>query len=65
MLETVKKTIRKRESRSFDERYIDYIISIQNKNIQLEMDYIRKHNTLDIMKLDKWVSGSLQEAMKI
>ena len=65
MLETVKKKVNRRTSKTFDEVYIDYIIYVQDKNIQLEFDYIRRHNKLDVLKLDKWIGSSLQEAMKI
>lgn len=64
MLETVRKCIRKKEPKSFNERFVDYIISVQDKSILLEMEYIKKHNKLDALNLDKWVGASLQEAMK-
>ena len=46
---------------SFEERFIDYLLSIQNQSIVLEMEYIKRHNTLDILKLDKWIENDLKE----
>ena len=65
MLETVKKSIKKKRAETFNEVFIDYIISIQDKSIELEMEYIKRHNRLDVLKLDKWVNASLYEAEKL
>lgn len=65
MLETIKKLINKKDNPSFDSRYVDYMLEVQNDCILFEMSYLKQHNKLDVMKLDKLVSRSLKEAMKI
>ena len=65
MLENVKKQVNKKTRKTFEEKYIDYILSVQDKNIELEMQYIRRHNKLDVMRLDKWIGLSLQEVSEL
>lgn len=63
MLETVRKYVHKRSKKTFDEKYLDYIITMQDKSILLEMEYIKTHNHLDILKLDKWIQSAFEEAV--
>lgn len=65
MLENIQKYIKEclDSTKSFSERYIEYIMSIQNQNISYEFEYIMKHNNLDIMKLDTLISSSFEEAI--
>ena len=63
MLETVKRAVNRRVKKSFDEKFIDYMLSVQGESIFLEMEYLKKHNRLDVMKLDKLINASLKEAM--
>ena len=61
MLDVVSHKVKSRRYPSFEERFIDYLLSIQNQSIMLEMEYIKRHNTLDILKLDKWIEHDLKE----
>lgn len=65
MLETVKRLLNKKDVPSFESKYVDYMLGIQNDCILFEMSYLKQHNKLDVMKLDKLVNNSLKEAMKI
>lgn len=57
MLETVKRYIKKDiPNESFEKFFINYILAVQDKNIELEMEYLVSHNVLDIMKLDRLIS---------
>ncbi len=61
MLQTVKSLINKRNVPSFEEKFVNYTLKIYNTNIISEMDYIKKHNKLDVMKLDKWITSAFEE----
>lgn len=63
MLDTLKEHIQCKNFRGFEEFYIDYVLSIQDRHIILEMEYIKKHNKLDILKLDRWITSSLAEVV--
>lgn len=65
MLETVKRCIRKRETRTFDERFVEYMLDVQNKNVLLEMKFLRTHNQLDVLQLDHLISNSLRDVITI
>lgn len=65
MLETVKKSVNRKVKKSFNERFIDYMLAVQGESILLEMDYLKKHNKLDILKLDKWIYASFEEAIDL
>lgn len=65
MLETVKRAVNRKVKKSFDERFIEYMLTAQGESILLEMDYLKKHNKLDIMKLDKLINASFKEAIDI
>lgn len=65
MLETVKKSVNRKVKKSFNERFIDYMLTVQGESILLEMDYLKKHNKLDILKLDKWIYASFEEAIDL
>lgn len=62
MLETVRRLVRRNVRKTFDEKYVDYIISVQGKSILLELDYLKTHNRLDILKLDALIERELREA---
>ena len=55
MLDNIKKQASRRYA-TFESRYIDYLLSIHNQTIMLEMEYIKKHNKLDIFKLDRLIA---------
>lgn len=63
MLETVKRNIAKKSYKSFDEIYIDYLLKVQDVNILAEMEYIKKHNKIDVLKLDKWIAKELESVV--
>ena len=65
MLETVKTLVSRRVRKSFDERYADYLISVHNKSIALELEYLKRHNKLDVMKLDKLINSSFEKAITL
>lgn len=46
---------------SFDDFYLQYIVSVQDMNIQAEFDYLINHNTLTVQSLDKLISNNLGE----
>ena len=46
---------------SFDDFYLQYIVSVQDRNIQAEFDYLINHNTLTVQSLDKLISNNLGE----
>ena len=65
MLETVKRAVNRKVKKSFDDRFIDYMLTVQNESILLEMKYLKTHNKLDIMKLDSLIDHSFKEAMHL
>lgn len=64
MLGTVKKYIKKNSNVSFESKFIDYMIGVQNTSILLEMQYLIKYNKLDVLKLDKLIDASFKEAIE-
>lgn len=65
MLETVKNIISQKVVTSFEEKFTDYLISVHDTNIGLELKYLQKHNKLDVMKLDKLISLSFEKAIML
>ena len=61
-LDRVRRKINKisKDTTSFDELFVDYIMDVQDKSIQLEFDYFKRHNKLDILKLDKLINEELK-----
>lgn len=64
MLETVKYEVNKRTRKSFNEKYIDYLLLIRDINIMDEFKFIKQHNKLDILKLDIWISKIFEEGIR-
>ena len=65
MLETVKRSVNRKVKKSFESKFIDYMLAVQGESILLEMEYLKKYNKLDVMKLDKLINASLKEAMHL
>lgn len=53
----------RRSQITFEELYIDYLLFIQNINMFQEINYIQKHNKLDILNIDYWIRKTLDEAI--
>lgn len=64
MLETVKKAISELPKESFNQYYMNYILEIQDKSIDEEFKYLRRHNKLDILNIDRWISSYLDRLVK-
>ncbi len=62
MLETICNYINNKSFVDFEELFVDYVLSIQNQSVLLEIEYLRKHNKLDVLKLDKLINKELEEA---
>lgn len=60
MLETIKSLINE-PTIPFDSFYLQYIMSVQDMNIQAEFEYLINHNTLTINSIDKLISNDLGE----
>lgn len=45
----------------FEEFYLQYIITIQDMNIQSEFEYLIHHNTLTVQSMDRLISNNLGE----
>ena len=65
MLETVKRSVNRKVKKSFDDKFIDYMLTVQNESIILEMKYLKTHNKLDVMNLDSLIDASFKEAMHL
>lgn len=61
MLENVKKQINKRVRKTFEEKYIDYVLSVQEVNLELEIDFFKRHNKMDVLQLDRMISLEINE----
>lgn len=64
MLETIKQEINKNENLTFEQKYVNYLLSVQNLSIKLELDYIKKHNKLDVMKLDRVINRLINSSFE-
>lgn len=56
MLSEIKKEVSKYPYPTFNSKYIDYLLAVQDRSILLEMKYLKTHNQLDILQLDKLIS---------
>lgn len=63
MLEMIKCEISQPTSDTFYSKYIDYIIKVHNRSILLEMEYLTKHNKLDVLGIDALISKSFDEVL--
>lgn len=64
MLETVRKEIKNLPSCTFSQYFIEYVMSVQDSNIDSEFSYLRRHNQLDILNVDKLISEYLCRLVK-
>lgn len=68
VLDYLKSKLSRSARKSFNERFIDYMLQIQDTNLVLEMEYIEKHNNLDVFKLNKviakMIEGSIDDNRK-
>lgn len=62
MLKKLKRRLRKvyRREETFEEKFLQYVAEMNELNIGLEFDYIKKHNKLDIMNLDSWIDNEFK-----
>ena len=63
MLETVKKYANRRVRKTLDEKFIDYMLSVHDMSLQLEIEYFKSHNKLDILKLDRFINSQFKEVL--
>lgn len=56
MLDEIKREVNDASYPTFNSRYIDYLLEVQDRSILLEMKYLKTHNTLDVLKLDRLIS---------
>lgn len=63
MLAVVKKYIENLDAKTFDEKFTDYVSSIDSHMSKLEWDYLLKYNKLDILQLDRLITQSLNQVM--
>lgn len=64
MLEEIKHCISNRPECSFDEYFQDYICSVQDANILMEVDVSRLFNNLNISTLPKEIESYYKELLK-
>lgn len=56
MLDEIKRKVDDTSYPTFNSRYIDYLLEVQDRSVLLEMKYLKTHNTLDVLKLDRLIS---------
>lgn len=64
MLETVRSEIKNLPSCTFSQYFIEYVMSVQDSNIDSEFSYLRRHNQLDILNVDRLISEYLSRLVK-
>lgn len=64
MLETVKAYSKKNLRKTFSHRFVEYMMDMQYLSIQYEFEYIRRHNKLDVLNLDRYINSNLKAVMK-
>ena len=65
MLETVKAYSKKNLRKTFSHRFVEYMMDMQHLSIQYEFEYIRRHNKLDVLNLDRYINSNLKAVMKL
>ena len=60
MLEQVKKYSNRKVRKTFEDKYIERMMEYQDISLNLELQYIQKHNKLDVLKLDSYILSSLK-----
>lgn len=63
MLEKVKKYSNRTVRKTFEDKYIERMMEYQDISLNLELQYIQKHNKLDVLKLDSYILSSLKEVL--
>lgn len=53
MLETVKDYISCIPNKSFNQYFVEYMIAVQDSNIEEEISYLLSHNTLDVLSMGR------------
>lgn len=64
MLETVKAYSKKNLRKTFSHRFVEYMMDMQYLSIRYEFEYIRRHNKLDVLNLDRYINSNLKAVMK-
>jgi hypothetical protein len=64
MLEIIKREI-KSDYPDFDTFYMDYICSVQDRNIESEIRYFKVANTLNTNSMQSIIEHTYQEMMKL
>lgn len=49
---------------NFPQYFLQYVMSIQDSNIDSEFSYLLRHNTLDILNLDRLITDHLDRLVK-
>lgn len=67
MLETVKSKIAelKNDSTTFNQFYIDYMMKIQDKDLDNEIKYTFCYQHMNILQLDKLIDTQYRELVKL
>lgn len=63
MLDQLRRKLARPARKSFDEKFVDYLVQIQETNLVFEMEYIEKHNNLDVFKLNKVISSMIKDTI--
>lgn len=60
MLEIVKSCIENLDTISFNLYFVNYIIKVQDINLENEFKYLESHNCMSISKVDKLISNTYE-----
>ena len=65
MLETIRKKIESVRELNFTGFFSEYVMSVQDRNIELEMKYLLKHNTLENKSVDYLIQNTYKGLKEI
>lgn len=65
MLEIVKSCIENLDTISFNLYFVNYIIKVQDINLENEFKYLASHNCMSISKVDKLIENTYEGLVNI
>lgn len=64
MLQTVRAELSK-DYPKFEVLFVDYLMEQKELDIRYELDYMKRHNNVDVLNLNLWISTYLNKGFEI
>lgn len=65
MFETIRQDMRNLGNKTFHEHFVEYVMRVQDSNIDRELSYMLSHNVVTVDLIDRAITNSIERFKEI